>query len=141
MGGALGLIACCDMAIASPDTRFGFTEVRLGLVPAVISPFVIRKIGLSAARRYFVSGEVFDATAAAHMGLVHQVAALDEAVEAAIDTALKAGPQAVREAKLLLRQTPLDMEQAVQTIARLRTSPEGQEGLAAFLEKRKPNWQ
>lgn len=150
-GGALGLIACCDMAVASDTARFGFTEVRLGIVPAVISPFVIPKIGVSQARRYFLTGEQFDANQARAIGLVHEVVPgeqLDASVTELVGRLLKGGPRAIAEAKQLiaeirrreLQDIDAAMAFAVEIIARLRTSPEGQEGLRSFLEKRRPNW-
>ena len=139
MGGGAGLAACCDIAIAEPATRFAFSEVRLGLIPATIAPFVVSKIGRSQARRLFLSGAVFDAELALAIGLVHEVAAeLDEAVDASIAAILRAGPEAVRHAKHLLRELP-DGDMAA-SIAERRASPEGQEGLRAFLERREPRW-
>jgi methylglutaconyl-CoA hydratase len=115
---------------------FGFTEVRLGIVPAVISPFVLARIGAGAARRYFLTGERFGAEAALRIGLVHELAEeLDEAVERVVHSLLAAGPEAARAAKRLIRDRPLGVATA-QVAAALRTSPEGQEGLRAFLEKR-----
>jgi methylglutaconyl-CoA hydratase len=148
LGGAVGLIACSDVAVAIEGAKLGLTEVRLGLVPAVISPYVVRKIGESAARRFFLTGEVFDAARGRELGLIHDVvpaSELDAAVEALVDTILAAGPNAVREAKRLIREVRMRdpaaaREYAVETIARLRVSEEGQEGLAAFLEKRKATW-
>jgi len=150
-GGGVGLVACCDIAIASDSARFGLTEVKLGLVPAVISPYVIAAIGARHARRLFVTGELFDAAEAARIGLVHQTvpaADLDAAVTRALDALARGGPVAQREAKVLALRiggtTPqsaqrLDAENAA-LIARLRVSPEGQEGLGAFLDKRPPLW-
>lgn len=148
LGGGGGLVACCDIVIAAEGTRFGFTEARLGIVPAVIAPFVIRKIGVGQARRYFLTGEIFDARVACALGLVHQTVAaaeLDSTVEGIVAAILKCGPIAVMEAKKLVaevsRRTPRDAAAyTTDTIARLRVSPEGQEGLAAFLGKRKPSW-
>ncbi len=149
LGGGVGLVSCCDVVVATADCKLGLTEVRLGLVPAVISPYVLRKIGPSAARRYFATGEIFDAARALAMGLVHEVVASEaelDAVVAGLALAVqKNGPQAVREAKLLVRDVPgLSATEARQhtaaVIARLRVSPEGQEGLRAFLEKRDPVW-
>jgi methylglutaconyl-CoA hydratase len=140
LGGGSGLVACCDAAIAGEDAVFGFSEVKLGIVPAVISPFVILKIGASAARRYFVTGERFDVDAALRIGLVHGVTAeLDRAVERLVGEILTAGPQAAREAKKLVRERPTG-EDTAHIAARLRTSAEGQEGLRAFLERRRPSW-
>jgi methylglutaconyl-CoA hydratase len=140
LGGGSGLVACCDVAIAGEDAVFGFSEVKLGIVPAVISPFVVPRIGVGAARRYFLTGERFDATAALRIGLVHEIAAdLDAAVDRIVGELLSSGPQAVREAKKLLRKLPTGVETA-EIAARLRSSPEGQDGLRAFLERRKPDW-
>jgi methylglutaconyl-CoA hydratase len=136
LGGGSGLVACADVAVAGPDAVFGFTEVRLGIVPAVISPFVLARIGPAAARRYFLTGERFDAEAALRIGLVHEIAEdLDGAVERVVDHLLAAGPEAVRAAKRLICDRP-EGEATAQLAAGLRTSPEGQEGLRAFLEKR-----
>jgi methylglutaconyl-CoA hydratase len=149
LGGGMGLCAVADIVVASADTTFGFTEVRLGILPAVISPFVIPKIGESAARALFVTGERFDAERALRIGLVHEVAAdvgaLDARVEQLTADLLRAGPTAARAAKAMIRELrTLPPEEArahvVRTIARQRTSAEGQEGLAAFLEKRQPEW-
>jgi methylglutaconyl-CoA hydratase len=148
LGGAVGLVATCDIVVATDTTRFGFTEVRLGIIPAVISPFAIAKIGASNARRYFVTGELFDAPRAQAMGLVHEVVAedaLDSTVNEIRESILKNGPQAVADAKALVREVRARSgdqakEYTIATIARVRTSAEGQEGLGAFLEKRKPNW-
>jgi methylglutaconyl-CoA hydratase len=150
-GGGLGLIAACDFTIAVEDASFGLTEVRLGLVPAVISPYVFRRIGEGNARRYFLSGERFDCHRAMDIGLVQQsvsVGLLDETVQDTIANLLKGGPLAVTNAKQLAfevaghnteTQQRID-EFTTSLIARLRVSDEGQEGLAAFLEKRKPGW-
>lgn len=140
LGGGSGLVACADVAIAAEGAVFGFSEVRLGIIPAVISPFVLRKIGPGAARRYFLTGERFGAEIALRIGLVHEVASdLDGAVEAVVAALLAGGPEAVRAAKLLARERPEGMETA-RIAADLRTSLEGQEGLRAFLEKRDPTW-
>ncbi len=140
LGGGSGLVACCDVAIAGEDAVFGFSEVKLGIIPAVISPFVVPRIGVGAARRYFLTGERFDAEAALRIGLVHEVAGdLDAAVGRVVAELLSAGPEAVREAKRLLRELPTG-EATAHVAARLRTSPEGQDGLRAFLERRKPSW-
>jgi methylglutaconyl-CoA hydratase len=142
LGGGSGLVACADIAIAAEDATFGFSEVKLGIIPAVISPFVLARIGVGAARRYFLTGERFDATTALRIGLVHDVVAagaLDEAVSHVLDELETAGPKATREAKRLLREGPRD-EETTQVAARLRASPEGQEGLRAFLERRPPSW-
>ncbi len=148
-GGGVGLVACCDIAIGVPEAKFGLTESRLGLLPAVISPYVVAAIGARQARRWFASAEIFDATEAQRIGLLHQVATaetLDAAVQRQIDLLLKAGPQAAAAAKALVRQVAaaadrdaLDAANAA-LIARLRVSPEGQEGLSAFLDKRPPAW-
>jgi enoyl-CoA hydratase/carnithine racemase len=136
LGGGSGLAACADIVVAAPDAVFGFTEVRLGIVPAVISPFALARIGTGAARRYFLTGERFGADAALRIGLVHEVAEeLDAAVEQVVGHLLAAGPEAARAAKRLIRERPTG-EATAQLAARLRTSPEGQEGLRAFLEKR-----
>jgi enoyl-CoA hydratase/carnithine racemase len=140
LGGGSGLVACSDVAVASEDAVFGFTEVRLGIVPAVISPFVFTKIGPGAARRWFLTGERFGADVALRMGLVQEVSAqLDEAVDAVVEALLAGGPEAVREAKRLARERPEGLETARIAAAR-RTSEEGQAGLRAFLEKRTPPW-
>jgi methylglutaconyl-CoA hydratase len=139
LGGGSGLVACADVAIASGDAVFGFSEVKLGIIPAVISPFVFARIG-AAARRYFLTGERFDAETARLIGLVHEIAVdLDEAVNRVVQEALTAGPEAVRAAKELVRNCP-DGPEAAQIAARRRTSDEGQEGLRAFLEKRPAAW-
>jgi methylglutaconyl-CoA hydratase len=148
LGGGTGLVAASDMAIAAEGTRFGFTEVRLGLIPAVISPYVLRKIGESAARELFLTGERLDATKARQIGLVRAVVPeddLDEAVEGRVREVLQAGPHALAEAKALVRAVSgRSLEEAradtVERLAAIRASPEGQEGLRAFLEKRKPDW-
>jgi methylglutaconyl-CoA hydratase len=141
LGGGSGLVACADVAVAAPDTVFGFTEVRLGIIPAVISPFVFAKIGPGAARRYFVTGERFSAESALRIGLVHEVAQdLDGAVERVVGEILKSGPEATRAAKRLARERPAAGEELARIAAGLRTGTEGQEGLRAFLEKRRPSW-
>jgi len=150
-GGGVGLIACCDIAIGTGQAKFGLTEVKLGLVPAVISPYVIAAIGLRHARRLFLTGETFDAATALQIGLLHQIVAaqeLDESVQHTLTLLAKAGPIAQAEAKrLALRMAGIDEPRAEQLdhdnaalIARLRVSPEGQEGLGAFLGKRAPGW-
>jgi methylglutaconyl-CoA hydratase len=150
-GGGVGLVACCDLAIGVSEAKFSLSEVKLGLVPAVISPYVVAAIGGRHARRLFVSGEVFDAAEALRIGLLHQqveAGALDEAVDRALHFLAKGGPVAQREAKALaLRaagvtpqaQHAIDAANA-ELIARLRVSPEGQEGLGAFLDKRAARW-
>src|SRR5438105_4057027 len=132
LGGGSGLAACCDIAIAAPDAVFGFSEVKLGIIPAVISPFVLPKIGQHA-RRYFLTGERFDAQTALRIGLVHELAEdLDAAVESVVAELLSSGPSAVREAKRLVRDRP-GGEQTAEIAARMRTSEEGQQRLRAFL--------
>ena len=139
LGGGSGLVSCTDIAIAAPDATFGFSEVKLGIIPAVISPFVLPKLGAHA-RRYFLTGERFDAATALRIGLVEEVAAdLDGAVDRALSEILASGPLAVREAKKLVRERPEGIETA-QIAARLRAGKEGQEGLRAFLERRAPSW-
>jgi methylglutaconyl-CoA hydratase len=139
LGGGSSLVACADIAVAATDVEFGFTEVRLGIIPAVISPFVLPKIG-SAARRYFLTGERFGADVALRIGLVHEIAEDGESAVATIVEALLAGgPEAAREAKRLVRERPTGIATA-QIAAARRTSDEGQEGLRAFLEKRSPAW-
>ena len=148
LGGGMGLLACCDIGVASDRAQFGFTEARLGIAPAVISAFVLPKIGASAARRYFLTAELFGAEEAKGMGLVHEVvpaAELDPAVDRLVSALAGNGPRAVSAAKQLIREaltrTRNDtIENAVLAIAGLRASPEGQEGLGAFLEKRSPSW-
>jgi methylglutaconyl-CoA hydratase len=148
LGGGAGLAAVADVAVAEEGAQLGFTEVRLGLVPAVISPYVVRKIGASAARALFVTGERFSAARAAAMGLVHRVvrlAELDAAVDACVREILQAAPGAVAAAKSLVRGVsgrPLESlrDLVCEQIAERRASDEGREGLAAFLEKRKPGW-
>jgi methylglutaconyl-CoA hydratase len=139
LGGGSGLVACADIAIAAEDAVFGFSEVKLGIIPAVISPFVLPKIGAHA-RRYFLTGERFDAATALRIGLVHEVAGdLDAATERLLAELLTSGPQAVREAKQLIRERPAG-DATAQIAARLRAGEEGQEGLRAFLERRSPSW-
>jgi methylglutaconyl-CoA hydratase len=139
LGGGAGLVACADIAVAWPDAVFGFSEVRLGIIPAVISPFVLARIG-SAARRYFLTGERFDADVALRIGLVDEVAEdAGERTETVVEWLLAGGPEAVREAKVLVRDRPDGVETARIAAAR-RTSAEGQEGLRAFLDKRPPGW-
>jgi methylglutaconyl-CoA hydratase len=136
LGGGSGLTACSDVAIAAGDAVFGFSEVKLGIIPAVISPFVLPKIGQHA-RRYFLTGERFDAQTALRIGLVHGVtASLDEAVDRVVGELLSSGPKAVREAKSLIRERP-DGYETARIAARMRTSDEGQERLRAFLERSK----
>ena len=150
-GGGVGLIACCDVTVAVDTAKFGTTEARLGLAPAVISPYVTRRVGAVWSRRLFTTGERFDASRAQTIGLVQQVVAeadLDASIEAILDDLLRSGPKAARACKALAqdmggedrkRQRSVD-ERTARLIARLRTSREGQEGIAAFLEKRRPDW-
>ena len=140
LGGGIGLVACSDIAVARPGTVFAFSEVKLGIVPAVISPFALRRIGESAARRLFVTGERFDAETALRIGLVHEVADdLDAAVRHVLDELATAGPRAARHAKRLVLDRP-DGPETARLIAERRTSEEGQEGLRAFLDRRRPSW-
>jgi len=149
-GGGVGLVACCDIAIATCNATFGLTEARLGLLPAVISPYVIAAIGARQARRWFATAERFDAAEAQRIGLVHILVddetALDAAVMQQSDLLLQAGPVAAASAKALVRRiaatgdaATIDHDNAA-LIAALRVSSEGQEGLAAFLGKRRPHW-
>ncbi|MBI6681134.1 gamma-carboxygeranoyl-CoA hydratase [Pseudomonas viridiflava] len=149
-GGALGLISCCDMAIAADDAQFCLSEVRIGLAPAVISPFVVQAIGERAARRYALTAERFSAERAQQIGLIaehYPLAALDEQTALWVDNLLLNSPQAMRASKDLLREvgsgelTPALRRYCESAIARIRTSAEGQEGLRAFLNKRSPGWQ
>jgi len=148
LGGGMGLISCCDVVVAVENADFGFTEVRLGIAPAVISTFVISKIGPAAARRYFLTGETFKAAVARDIGLVHEVTApgaLDVAVDRLLEALHGNGPTAVAAAKRLVREglalsREESIENTVRAIAVLRASPEGQEGLGAFLGKRPPSW-
>ena len=148
-GGGVGLVAACDIAIGVPEAKFGLTESRLGLLPAVISPYVIAAIGARQARRWFATAEIFDAAEARRIGLLHDVVdatALDTAVQRQIDLLLEAGPIAAASAKALVRDVVAGTDAAAidrtnaALIARLRVSAEGQEGIGAFLEKRKPAW-
>jgi methylglutaconyl-CoA hydratase len=141
LGGGCGLASCVDIAIAGEDAVFGFSEVKLGIVAAVISPFALGRIGPGAARRYFLTGERFGTDVALRIGLAHEIAAsLDEAVERAVGELLSSGPNAVREAKGLIRSGPRDGQALAELAARMRTSEEGQDGLRAFLERRRPGW-
>jgi methylglutaconyl-CoA hydratase len=149
IGGGVGLVSCCDIVIAVDRAEFGFSETRLGLVPAVISPFVIAKIGPTAARELFLTGKRFDAYHAQQLGLVNSVVPeieLDRAVSDCIAHLLQAAPGAQAAAKELIRTVAYQPKEAVREytthlIARLRASDEGREGMSAFLEKRKPDWQ
>ncbi len=149
LGGGMGLCCVADVVLASADARFGFTETKLGILPAIISPFVLHRIGEGHARALFVTGERFDAARAERIGLVHEVlpdeAALDARLEAVLAEILAAGPTAVRQAKALIRsrRSMPDAEfaaRALEVAAAQRVSAEGQEGLGAFLEKRPPAW-
>lgn len=149
-GGGVGLVACCDIAVASANATFSLSEVRIGLIPAMISPYVIAALGERMARRYFLTGERFDAAEAFRIGFVHELAvddaALDARVAAIADALLAAGPAAQTEAKRLIEAVaghPLSdalVADTAQRIARVRTSAEGQHGLGAFLDKRAPRW-
>ncbi|MBI4422836.1 MAG: enoyl-CoA hydratase/isomerase family protein [Elusimicrobia bacterium] len=147
-GGGLGIVAACDVVAAAENAVLSFSECRLGILPAVVSSFVLPKIGPAQARRYFLTAETFGAAAAQRIGLVHEVAPeaeLDAKLEGLLAWVLRGGPQAVREAKALIRRAaPLPLERriplTVATLARVRSSPEGKEGLSAFLEKRPAAW-
>jgi methylglutaconyl-CoA hydratase len=148
-GGAVGLISCCDMAVATPAARFCLSEVKLGLIPATISPYVVAAMGSRASRRYFTTAETFTAQTACKLGLVSQIAeesALDETVQQWVDAILANGPQAVTAAKQLVADVadkPIDpklIEYTCELIAGIRVANEGQEGLQAFLQKRRPDW-
>ena len=149
-GGGVGLVACCDMAVALATATFSLSEVKLGLIPAVISPYVVAAMGERAARRYFLTGERFEAAEAWRTGLVHELATsqgdLDEKLGTLVDLLLEASPAAQREAKELIRAVagrPVTSEliqDTAERIARVRASPEGREGVGAFLDKRKPSW-
>ena len=148
-GGGVGLVACCDIAIGVPGAKFGLTESKLGLLPAVISPYVIAAIGPRQARRWFATAEIFDAHTALEIGLLHQVVPeeqLDSAVQRQVDLLLKAGPVATASAKALVTRVAGESDRDIldsgnaDLIARLRVSREGQEGLSAFLDKRMPSW-
>lgn len=139
-GGGCGLVAASDIAIASDDSKFAFSEVKLGLIPATISPFVIPKIGAGHARALFTTGEAFNAEHALRIGLVHEVVTrdqLDEAVDRKLKLVLAAGPEAIHQSKRLIRDHPLSLDDAARRLADARASKEGKEGVAAFLEKRK----
>lgn len=148
-GGAVGLVACCDIALAEENASFCLSEVKIGLIPAVISPYVMRALGERQSRRYFLTAERFNATTAATLGLVHQVVSndtLENQAEPLVQALLQNSPAAVSAAKDLLQQIynkNINNEviaHTTQAIAEIRVSAEGQEGLSAFLEKRKPNW-
>ena len=148
-GGAVGLVACCDIALAEENASFCLSEVKIGLIPAVISPYVMRALGERQSRRYFLTAERFNASTAATLGLVHQVVSndtLENQAEPLVQALLQNSPAAVSAAKSLLQQIynkNINNEviaHTTQAIAEIRVSAEGQEGLSAFLEKRKPNW-
>lgn len=148
-GGGVGLVACCDIAIGTPEAAFAFSEARLGLIPAAISPYVVAAIGARAARRYFLTAERFSAAEAYRLGLLHELVPtqeLDARIGELLGALLAAGPHAQAECKSLLRaivNRPIDAGVATETaqrIARVRASAEGKEGVAAFLAKRKPAW-
>jgi len=149
MGGGLGLIAACDIAVGVEEAFFALSEVRVGLIPAVISPFVLQAIGTRQARRYFISGERFDAVKAMEIGLLHQIVPanqLDEAAKHITGEILSCAPNAIIEAKQLIGKVagaPIDaglMNDVAERIAKRRTSAEGKEGVSAYLEKRTPSW-
>ena len=149
-GGGVGLIAACDIAVGTYDAVFSLSEVKLGIVPAVISPYVLAAIGERYSRRYMLTAERFSAAEAYRIGLLHELVPgeeqLDEAIAEILDSLLANGPQAQAECKTLIRIVagqPIDEEtiaETAQRITRVRASPEGREGLAAFLDKRQPNW-
>ena len=147
-GGGLGIVAASDVVVCSDDIQMSFSECRLGILPAVISSFAIPKIGLSNARRFLLTAETFGAAAAHEMGLAHEIcptAELDARIDKFVAAILKTGPQAVREAKALIAKSILltperRYQLTAETLARVRATPEAQEGLAAFLEKRAPKW-
>jgi methylglutaconyl-CoA hydratase len=150
MGGGAGLVACCDIAVAVQSTRFAFSEVKLGLIPATISPFVVSAIGARQAGRYFLTGESFDGNTAADIGLVHEVVTSDDELgkmgEDFVNQILAAAPIAITESKKLISDVsnrPIDqdlIEILAQRIANRRSSAEGREGVDAFLTRRKPGW-
>lgn len=142
-GGGCGLVAASDIAIASDDSKFAFSEVRLGLIPATISPFVIPKIGAGHARALFTTGETFGAEHAMRIGLVHEVVSrdqLDEAVGLKLKAVFSAGQDAIHQSKRLVRDHPITLDDAARRLADARSGKEGKEGVAAFLEKRKASF-
>ena len=148
-GGGVGLAACCDIAIAAAEASFALSQAKLGLIPATISPYVIEAIGARQARRYFLTAERFEAAEAYRLGLVHDIVPilqLDDRINEVLGTLLLAGPNAQRECKTLIRavaRKPIDatiIAATVRHIAAVRASPEGKEGVAAFLAKRSPAW-
>jgi len=148
IGGGAGLVACCDLAVAAQDARFSLSEVKLGLIPSCISPYVIRKIGEGNARELFLTGERISAEKARAIGLVNEVAppdGLDVVVAKWVNQLVTSGPVAIAKCKELIKRVPqMDLDEAgpytAEMIAQMRLSAEGQEGMAAFLEKRKPGW-
>ena len=149
LGGGTGLACCCDIVLARDDARFGFTEVRLGLIPATIGPFALARIGRSQARALFLTGEPFDARHAREIGIVHEVHPGDEELDAAVarmlSAVLRGGPAAVRAAKALIADLrdgdpAPQSKRAAEMLADRRVSDEGREGIAAFLERRQPDW-
>jgi len=150
MGGGLGLVSCCDLVIADINTTFALSEVKIGLIPATISPYVLAAIGPRHARRYFQTGERFTGQRAFELGLVHELVAsageMEDQLNVMLDHVRGNGPHAMREAKRLIRDygnkpvTSEMMEDSAERIAAIRARPEAREGLAAFLEKRKPDW-
>ena len=150
LGGGVGLVACCDIAIGSSRASFSLSEARLGLIPAVISPYVIAAIGERAAHRYFLTAERFDAAEAFRLGLLHELApdddAMDDKINDIVTALLLCGPQAITESKHLIsavanqRIDDVVVADTTQRIARVRSSIEGKEGVSAFLDKRKANW-
>ena len=149
VGGGVGIVACCDIVVASDAASFRLSEVKLGIVPAVISPYVVRAIGVRACRRYFLTAEPFNATEAKNLGLIHELVPdrmMSAAAAKLVERLSAGGPKAQAAVKDLLRRVetgPIDDEVigfTTELIARLRASPEGREGLAAFLEKRNPKW-
>jgi methylglutaconyl-CoA hydratase len=148
LGGGSGLVAACDVPVAALGTQFGFTEVRLGILPAVISPYVVAKIGESAARELFLTGERFEAVRACEIGLIRAAVPeedLDATVERRVQELIDSAPRAIAEAKALIREVAWrrveDVQRyTVERIADIRVTEEAQEGMRAFLEKRKPNW-
>jgi methylglutaconyl-CoA hydratase len=148
LGGGVGLVAACDIAIGAAQAVFGLTEVRIGLIPATIGPYVVQAIGERAARRYFLTGERFDAATARELGLLHEVAEdLEAAVARHVEALLLGGPEALAATKKLIRRVgrgPINaamIEDTAARIARARAGGEAREGIAAFFEKRKPGWQ
>ncbi|WP_423062315.1 enoyl-CoA hydratase/isomerase family protein [Candidiatus Paracoxiella cheracis] len=147
MGGGLGLLACCDIVIAAEDARFCFSEVKLGLIPATIAPYIIRSIGFSAARRYFISAEMFDAQTAQQIGLVHELAPESTLISAGndcVDLIMQNGPAAIAASKQMLNHLAIiddsTIEYTATLLSEIRSGHEGQDGVRAFLEKRQPKW-